>query len=65
VTVPLPLLPVVADGAAVAAVLLPDDELSVVVAVELLELLELADVDVLSAVAEEVGAFPAYEAAAT
>jgi len=64
VTVPLPLLPVVAEGAAVAAVLPLDDELSVVVAVELVELLELADVEVLSAVAEEVEAFPAYEAAA-
>jgi hypothetical protein len=63
VTVPLPLLPVVAEGAAVAAVPLLDDEPSVVVVVELPELLELADV--LSAVAEEVEAFPAYEAAAT
>jgi len=65
VTVPLPLLPVVAEGAAVAAVLPLDDELSVGVVVELLEVLELADVEVLSAVAEEVEAFPAYEAAAT
>jgi hypothetical protein len=63
VTVPLPLLPVVAEGAAVAAAPLLDDELSVVVVVELLELLELAVV--LSAVAAEVEAFPAYEAAAT
>jgi hypothetical protein len=57
VTVPLPLLPLVAAGAEVAAALL-----SVVV---LLALLELPDVEVLRAVVDAVEAFPAEEAAAT
>ena len=57
-TVPLPLFPVVAVGAALA--------LAVAFSVaELLELVVALDVEVLSSVVDAVEALPAYDAAAT
>jgi hypothetical protein len=58
VTVPLPLLPVVAAGADVGAAVVLD-------VVELLELAVASELEMLSAVVEAFEALPAYDAAAT
>lgn len=61
-TLPLPLLPVVAAGADVGAAVALVVELDVV---ELLELVVAPELELLSAVVDPVEALPAYDAAAT